>query len=182
MLKKYHAFRLIRGVCPAVDGVVVVVVVVVGLLVVVRPPLREGDAGDEPSMGELGDPPRTLPSPGEAGEPDTGESNLLPEMNLLLMLVGTETGRVEAALGTPPSPPSPPALLSGCCAPCCLVLTPPFILTDSTVHCGSLQGVFRAASSGLAGRHPSRTFPATQNCQKINSHVWIFTFVYVSRS
>ena len=108
---------------------------VVGLLVVVLPPLREGDAGEVPNMGELGEPPRRLLSPGEAGEPETGESNLLPEMKRLLMLVGTETGRVVALVVVVLSPlPSPTPLLSvpaaGCCA-ACLVLTPPFIFDES---------------------------------------------------
>ena len=101
-------------------------------MVVVLPPLREGDAGEVPNMGELGEPPRRLLSPGEAGEPETGESNLLPEMKRLLMLVGTETGRVVALVVLSPSPT--PLLLSvpaaGCCA-ACLVLTPPFIFDES---------------------------------------------------
>ena len=41
---------------------------------------------------DLGDPPLAGDPPGDPA----GESNLLPEMNLLLIEVGTETGRLLA--------------------------------------------------------------------------------------
>ena len=100
------------------------------------------------NKNDLGDPPLAGEPPGDPA----GESNLLPEMNLLLIEVGTETGLLLVVCWPAPDPESPPgpswviplvSLLTGCC--CCLMPTPPFIFSGHKKRHNAFYRIFNTA-------------------------------------